>query len=873
VNAEPVVNGGRKIAPIEDYSPQPPVLPLSPEEEQRRFVLPPGYRLDPVLTEPAIQEPAAIAFDGDGRMYVLELRTYMQDADATGELIPDGRISRHEDADGDGVYEKHVVFVDHLVFPRFVLPFGKDAVLTMESNADDVYLYTDTDGDGTADRKELFTTRFGRSGNVEHQQSFLYWAMDNWMYSTYNAFRVRWTPDGVLREPTGSNGAQWGVTQDDWGKVWFQGGASGLPSYFEFPIHYGHLNVPDALEEGFATPHGLAGLGDFQPGPKASRPDGTLNQVTGSAGNDVYRGDRLPRDLEGDYLYGEPVARIVRRIRPVVTEGLTQLRNVYQADSAEFIRSTDPLFRPIDLATAPDGTLYIVDIYRGIIQEGTWTPPGSHLRKKIEQYGLDEVINHGRIWRLSYEGIPRDTARPRMLEETPAELVTHLRHPNGWWRDKAQQLLVLKQDRSVAPALAAMARGDTMLLARVHALWTLEGLGALDAGLVRELMRDPDPRMRIQALRASETLYKAGDRSFANDYRALARDPDTDVVIQALLTMDVLKAPGAEDAIRATREANPARGVQVVAEQLLKPASLSAGPYPSAEQRARVERGAGIFRELCSQCHGETGKGTPVASGGTMAPALAGSARVQGHRDYVLLTLLHGQTGPIEGRTYEGGMMVPMGDQSDDWIAAVASYVRTNLGTEATTVSPEAVARARAATAARRTPWTHEELVAAVPRLLTPDSTWRASASRSAQTRVGATADPRRAFTFEGWTTGVAQQPGDWFQVALPAPVMLTEIQFESPWQPGVRPSPGAPPGPARSTAPAAYRVQVSLDGRQWSEPVAEGRASGGTISIPFDPVRARFVRITRTEGETNGAPWTMERLRLYEAPAGTSSR
>jgi mono/diheme cytochrome c family protein len=454
-----------------------------------------------------------------------------------------------------------------------------------------------------------------------------------------------------------------------------------------------------------------------------------------------------------------------------------------------------------------------------------------------------------------------------MLEETPAQLVKHLEHPNGWWRDMAQQILVLKQDRSVVPALRAMARTDTMLLARVHALWTLEGLGALEPALLRELMKDPDARMRVQALRASETLYKAGDRSFADDYRALARDPDTDVVIQAMLTMDVLKTPGAEDAIRATRAANPARGVQVVAEQLLKPPSISAGPYPSAEQRALVQRGAGIFRELCSQCHGETGKGTPVASGGTMAPALAGNARVQAHRDYVLQTLLHGQTGPIEGKTYEGGMMVPMAEQSDEWIAAVASYIRTNLGNEATTVSPEEVARVRAASKGRSSPWTHPALMAAVPRLLEPDSAWRATASRSAPTRVGATADPMRAFNFEGWTTGEAQAPGMWFQVELPQAVRLTEIQFESPLINGPRPAPGAPPAPQRSTAPTAYRVELSMDGRQWSAPVAEGRASGGTVNIPFVPTRARFLRITETAAREDGAPWTMERLRLYQAP------
>jgi len=150
---------GRGSSQIEpDFSSKPPVVPLTPEEEAKRFWLPPGFALEPVLTDPHIQEPGQIAFDGDGRMYVVELRGYMQDADGGGTLDPVGRISWHEDRDGDGVYETHGTFVDKLVFPRFVLPFGRSVVLTKESNADEVWKYTDSNNDGAADRKELFTT-------------------------------------------------------------------------------------------------------------------------------------------------------------------------------------------------------------------------------------------------------------------------------------------------------------------------------------------------------------------------------------------------------------------------------------------------------------------------------------------------------------------------------------------------------------------------------------------------------------------------------------------------------------------------------------------------------------------------------------------
>ena len=270
-----------------------------------------------------LPSPAAITFDGNGRMYVTELRSYMNDADGTDTLTPTGRISRHEDVDNDGVYERHTVFVDKLTFPRFAMPFGADAILTKSSNDPDVWKYTDTNGDGVADKRELFATDFGRGGNVEHQESHLTWAMDNWLYSTYNAVRLRWTPHGVLREPIGSPGGAWGVTQDNDGKIWIQGGASGQPGYYQLPLAYGNFAIPGTTDPALRTTWGApVRIADMQPGmPSVRMPDGSLHTSTAGAGGDIFRGHRLPQDLVGDYFYGEVVARIVRRIRPEVREG------------------------------------------------------------------------------------------------------------------------------------------------------------------------------------------------------------------------------------------------------------------------------------------------------------------------------------------------------------------------------------------------------------------------------------------------------------------------------------------------------------------------------------------------------------------------
>src|SRR5262249_11941463 len=156
----------------------------------------------------------------------------------------------------------------------------------------------------------------------------------------------------------------------------------------------------------------------------------------------------------------------------------------------------------------PDGCLYIVDMYRGIIQEGNWVREGSYLRKVVKQYGFQNNVSRGRIWRLVHRDFKPGPA-PHMLSETPARLLTHLEHPNGWWRDPAQRMLIVKGDKSVVPPLVKMAQSHVNHLTRLHALWTLEGLGELTADLVHAKLHDEHPMVRAGAIRAAETLLKA----------------------------------------------------------------------------------------------------------------------------------------------------------------------------------------------------------------------------------------------------------------------------------------------------------------------------------------------------------------------------
>ncbi|MEO8480660.1 MAG: sorbosone dehydrogenase [Acidobacteriota bacterium] len=948
-----------------DFGPRTPYLPRNAAEEAKGFRLPAGYRMELVASDPDIISPAAIEFDGNGRMYVAELVGYMMDAEASREHDPVSRISRWESTKGDGVYDKHTIFADKLVAPRMILSLTDGAILTSETDSDNIIKLTDTNGDGVADKREVVFTGIGQSGdaNIEHQKAGLVWNMDNWIYTTYNPFRIRWTPTGFLREPTGQNGGQWGLGTDDDGKPWFvdAGGERG-PMNFQYPIQYGGFtpcsagrggfgaragatpaaaperdaNCPPGMDSGFETDFATVwpapGISDMQGGPGRIRtPAGNLNHFTASTGPAIVRGDRLPADLKGDLLFTEPVGRLIRRAKIDNIEGLTQLRNAYP--QAEFMTSEDQLFRPVNIANAPDGTVYIADMYHGIIQERQWSGPGSYLRAKIEQYQLDKVASYGRIWRLRYDGRPAvpatDTnigqtaiaaiqpafASPRLFADTPAQLVTRLTHANGWYRDTAQRLLILKQDKSVVPALQQMARSNDNVLARFHATWTLEGLGALDAGLVREEMKDANPRLRIQAIRASETLYKAGDKSLAADYAAMTKDADPNVVIQAMLTMNFFKLPNTADAVKAVQGASTARGVKMIANNILNPPANAGGfgggrgNTLTPEQQKLLQQGGDVFGAVCFSCHASDGRGQPLAgsaTGAMMAPPLAGSARVQGHRDYVIRVLLNGLTGPLGDKTYSE-VMIPMGANSDEWVAGIASYVRNNFGNNSGMVTPADVARVRASIAKRKTMWTMTEAEAGLPRVVPTD-----------QLKVSASVNPtaaENALNLRGWNTGGPQAAGMWFQIELAQPTTVAEVAFDSAGAqggrgggrggrgaaaaPGAAGAPGAPPEvgagappapgagapgadpaaarggfgggnqpPPTPTYPKGYSVTTSMDGTTWSKPVVVGKGESSKTTIAFPPTRAKFVRITQTETVADAPNWSINNLRVLEVPA-----
>lgn len=705
---------------------------LSPEESLASFRMPEGYRMEIVADDDMLSEPVALAWDGNGRMFVAQMETYMQTVDTTGEHVASSRILLLEDTDDDGRMDKRTVYIDKLMLPRMILAVGNELLVNV-TDTYDIYAYKDTDNDGVADQKRLVYHAGKRAfGNLEHQRSGLDWNLDNWIYVTVDPLRFQYRNGELIADSllSGSNG-QWGLTHDDYGRLFFaRGGAENAGSGFHINPVYGQLEFADAyIDSIFGAVWPIVKTPDVQGGLARIRPDTTLNHFTAASGQSIFRGDRLPRSLLGDYFIAEPVARMIRRARVVNTNGKRTLENVY--DREEFIASWDMNFRPVNTYTGPDGCLYIVDMHRGIIQEGTWTGEGSYLRKQILRLGLDKNIQHGRILRLTYDGIERGP-KPRMLDESTSQLVTYLDHPNGWWRDNAQKEIVRRNDQSVVPALKDIASGrkgplpnKAGPLGRIHALWTLSGLGAINQDLLVTAFKDDAASVRKTAIWISDAFLKKNDEKILAALNKLKNDKDHDVRIQLLLSLSNSSAPQAIEISKHLMDKNADNEMMVAAKQSLdraeevKKFGAKLGLL-KPEQRALVTEGAAIFNSLCATCHGDRGKGVPTQ----IAPPLAGQfMRYMGKKDALIKILLHGLTGPVNGKTYREDM-VAMGMNDDKWIASVLSFLRYDMGMAENPfpgtpnegfvnfllVDPAEVAKIREEFKGRTTPWTWTEL-------------------------------------------------------------------------------------------------------------------------------------------------------------------
>ncbi len=685
----------------EGWNPDTRFPPLSPAEAIKTIEVPKGYRLECIASEPMVEEPASFAFDGNGALYVCEWRTYMQDEHGTKELDPVSRIVKLTDTNGDGIMDKRTVFIDNVILPRTVLPLH-DRVLVIFTGSNSVWAYFDDNKDGVADRRELAFEGGVNGGNIEHQNSGMLWNLDNTICTNDYRFTYR---DGKLKAGKHALAriSQWGLAHDDDGRLvgTWAGGANPAHS-FQLPAGYPILKINEHAD-GYKIPYASCKVWDQSSGGYKTDEQRVLRDFSACCGQSVLRSPLMP-EFYGHVATCEPVGRLIRMSTIDWKDGLGIADNSFP--KSEFIRSTDAYFRPVWSASAPDGTFVFSDLYRGIIQEKNWFPTTSGKPEWVERYhrvkkwGMIEVVRHGRIYRMVPDG-RKPGPQPRMLDETPAQLVAHLANPNGWWRDTAQTLLVTRRDLSVVPALMTMAATHADTNARIHALWTLQGLDALPKESIIAAMKNAVPRVRRAAVQLAEPWLRNKDADIAKTLAATLTDTDAQVRIQLFLAYRAAKIDVPNEL---TAKPNP-----IISALLEKEKDDS----HVAELGESAKQGQKIYETLCTTCHGPDGSGVK-AGDKLLAPAFTESVwfRHDGNVAALARVVLKGQTGPIAGVDYGEGMMLSLEQAYDDaQLASVLNFIGERWHNWKKPIAAAEIAAVRKEVADRKTPWTHEELM------------------------------------------------------------------------------------------------------------------------------------------------------------------
>jgi putative membrane-bound dehydrogenase-like protein len=519
-----------------------------------------GFRIELVAAEPDIVSPVAMDIDENGRIFVVEMPGYPLDTGPTGriKLLEIGR---------DGRIVRSTVFADGLVLPTGVMRWKRGVLVTAAPNV--LYL-EDTDGDGKADRREVVLTGFAFS-NPQHTVNTPIYGLDNWIYLAHEGpaeaiifkdtfgdrgsdirfpgkansptlrparLGVRFRPDTLGLE-TLAGRSQFGHAFDAWGH-YFTLDNSNHARHEVIAARYlkrnPNLIVPSAMQN--ASDHGAAATVY----PITRRPTFELltevGQFTSACSLTFYLGGAFPRGFERSSFVAEPVHNLVHRDLWSAA-GSTFVASRAEA-GREFLASSDSWFRPVNFYIGPDGALYVVDYYRKHIEHPEWTSSEHHHGSPDFSAGSDR----GRIYRIvANDGLP--TAPIGLGRASDEELVSALERPNVWWRRTAQRLLVDRANAAVAGLLVRLFHESRSPLARLHALWTLDGLGKLEIGLIEQALADAEAGVRENAIRLAETRLATAP-ALVDAVRRLETDADPRVRFQLLCTLGSVDSPQAQ---------------------------------------------------------------------------------------------------------------------------------------------------------------------------------------------------------------------------------------------------------------------------------------------------------------------------------------
>ncbi|MEP0357180.1 PVC-type heme-binding CxxCH protein [Paraglaciecola sp.] len=735
----------------------PPAPILSVEKALASMQIQPGFVLENVASEPLIASPIDIAFDADGRIWVAEMLTFMPDMDGNDEEVPEGTIALLEDTNGDGKIDKRTEFLNDVVLPRTVAVV-KGGILY----ADQQQLYfAEVLADDVLGIREVIDPTYAAGGNVEHKPNGMLYNLDNWYYNTKSNRKYRVLPHSS-DVPNGAkeiyrnkywkmviantdNRGQWGLSSDDYGRLYHNGNSS--PAEGEYLRPGTLMKNPGSQSSVKANTLGSKRVYPARINPGVNRaylPNtlisegenaGKLAQFTAASGNQLYRGDQFPEDFYGVSFTPEPAGNLISARWVFESEGKLQGSELYP--QSEILASTDERFRPVNLNTAPDGSLYVVDMYHGVIQHKEFLT--TYLRKQYESRGLDKNNRSmGRLYRLRWESTPLGP-QPAMSKQAPAQWVEHLSHENGWWRDMARRLIVQNQVLSVTKAVKRIVESNEDHRARINALWTLEGLDQIDLNIIKVGLEDVHPKVRVSAIELASRLDQSAHQEVSQYLRKFA-SLSYEIALQvaliageiqgddALLALkDVLvnfgDKPWVKEAAISGLTGREQEFTEFLADTKLpefmkmlnsvgkEDINNSNALNLTADEQTSYDRGKALYsgKAACFGCHGADGAGID-----NMGPPLKSSDWVNGSEQRLAKVLLNGLMGPIKvnGKQYNVSMIMPGFTTSlkDQELADISTYIRNNWGNTSPRVSRGVFEKLRKTASSRNIPYTEKEL-------------------------------------------------------------------------------------------------------------------------------------------------------------------
>jgi len=539
------------------------IRPLSPEEAQGAFHLRSDLTIELVACEPLVVDPIAIDWSADGLLWVCEMRDYPSGVD--GDWKPGGRIKVLRDQNGDGRYDEATIFLDNIPFPTGIMNWNGGVLVC---SAPDILWARDTNGDFKADRVEKLFTGFA-TDNYQGRVNGLSLGLDNWIYGANGLLGgvIRTIPNSLFPDAMASSldirnrdfrfsprtgvfelasgHTQHGRSHDDWDN-WFGSDSGRLLLHYPTPERYLRRNA------------GLSGVEPVRH--LTAGPDGTLlfptsrllerfndfdtaNRSTSACGVGIYRDNLMGEEYYGNAFTCEPVHNLVHR--EVLREDI-RLDSQRGENQREFLSSSDNWFRPVQARTGPDGALYIVDMYRFLVEHPRWIPA-----ERLANIDVRAGADKGRIYRVYSKEKP---LRPiRDLTRLNAEvLASALDTPNGTERDRVQAELLARREPAAGPRLKTLAREARLPQVRVQALYALDGVTGVDPEVVKGALSDTDARVRIHGLRLAERFLAKGDpRGLLDSVMALTNETAFPVLRQLAFSLGESKTPEAGKALAA----------------------------------------------------------------------------------------------------------------------------------------------------------------------------------------------------------------------------------------------------------------------------------------------------------------------------------